>query len=285
MKKMLSDILTSGGFFLVLGILLLIGTYFKGKKDGSQIDNIENVSETTKELTTQVKTLVTENTTLIERTNDLISDVRELTKVSQENISTIKALTSKEFAQNAIQGKLNLEFDHALKDEDSVTVIFGTSTTNYVWEWNRTAYIKIDNFEPIRLKIVDKKIVLSLVANDFGGNWLAEIDQNYWRRNQSQISKFNYDSKGFEIMNNKNKVSFSINILPHNTIKIQGIFSYINNGKIFVAHDDTLEWFTFGSQGNIQQNILQQIDNASKIYIKPIFSYTGDSWLGKRAEE
>lgn len=284
MKKMI-DIISSGAFFLVGGVLILVGTYFKGKKDGSQIDNIENVTQTTKELTIQVKTLVTENTNLIEKTNDLISDVEELTKVSQENISIIKSLTSKEFAQTAIQGKLNLEFDKALKDKDSVTIIFGTSTTNYVWEWNKAKYISIGGFEPISLKIVNEKIVLSLVANDFGGNWLAEIDHNYWRRNQSQISKFNYDSKGFEIINNKNKVSFSIDILPDNVIKIQGIFSYLNNGIILVAQDDTTHFFRIGTDGNMQQNILQQIDAASKISIKPIFSYTGDNWVGKRAKQ
>ena len=293
----MNDIFTSPIFFFILGILLLYGTYLKGKKDGAQIDKIEKVSAETNtltnhidtiqklhlQLTGQIDTIVKENTALTHTANDLITQVQDLTQASHQILASVKTATSKEFAQNAIQGKLNLEFDRPFKNEDSVTVIFGASMTNFVWEWNKNKSLVIGNFEPISLKIIDKKVVFSLVANDFFGNWLAEIDQNYWRRNQSQISKFNYDSKGFEIINNKNKVCFSIDILSNNTIKIQGIFSFLNNGIIMVAHDDVLDNFTIGSKGNIQQNVMNQIDAASKIYIRPLFSYTGDNWIGKRS--
>lgn len=294
----MNDIFTSPIFFLVLGILALYGTYLKGKKDGRQIDMIEKFSKETNtlithidtiqklhvQLTDQINTIVRENSILSRTANDLITQVQELTQASHKTLSSVEGITSKEFAQNAIQGKLNLQFDTPLKDEDSVTMIFGPSTTNYVWEWNKKGYLRIGKFDPINLKIINRRVVLSLVANDFFGNWLAEVDQNYWRRNQSQISKFNYDSKGFEIMNNKNKVCFSIDILPHNTIRIQGIFSFLNDGIILVAHDNALDWFTIGSEGNIQQNIFNQIEAASKIYIKPLFSYTGDNWIGKRSD-
>jgi hypothetical protein len=291
------DIFTSPIFLLILGILVVFATYFKGKKDGSQLDKIEKKSTETNALTThidniqklhlqltnQIDTIVKENSILSHRANDLITQVQELTQASHNTLSSVETLTSKEFAQNAIQGKLNLSFDKPLKDQDSVTVIFGNSTTNYVWEWNKNGYIKIGDFDLINLKIINSRIVLSLVANDFLGNWLAEIDQNYWRRNQSQISKFNYDSKGFEIMNNKNKVCFSIDILSHNTIRIQGIFSFLSNRIIIVAHDDKFEWFSIGTNGDLQQNIFTQIEAASKINIKPLFSYTGDNWIGKRS--
>jgi len=294
----MNDIFTSPIFFLVLAILASYATYLKGKKDGAQIDKIEKVSTETKVLTThidtiqklhlqltdQINTIVRENSILSHTANDLITHIQELIQASHKTLSSVETMTSKEFAQNAIQGKLNLEFDMPLKDEDSVTVIFGESTTNLVSEWNKNKYIQIGNFELINLKIINRRVVLSVVANDFLGNWLAEVDQNYWRRNQSQISKFNYDSKGFEIMNNKNKVCFSIDILSHNTIRIQGIFSFLSSRIIFVAHDNKLEWFGIGSEGNIQQNILDQIDAVSKIHIKPLFSYSGDNWIGKRSD-
>jgi hypothetical protein len=215
----------------------------------------------------------------------LTTQVQAVAEASQKTLSSVREMATKEFAQNAIQGKLDLEFDTPLKDKDSVTVIFGISSTNYVWEWNKNKFIEIGGmagFDVVNLKIKNSKVVLSVVANDYVGNWLAEIDQNYWRRNQSQISKFNYDSKGFEIINNKNKVCFSVDILPDNTIKIQGVFSFLNKGIILVAHDDALETFTIGTGGNIQQNIFEQIDAASKVYIKPLFSYSGEHWIGKR---
>jgi len=292
----MNNILTSPIFFFLIAILVSYATYLKGKKDGSQMDSIEKNSTETNDRTTQINSLeklnlqlvgqinsiVKENSNLSHTANDLITQVKELTQTSNKVLSSVESTTSKQFVQNAIQGKLNLEFDAPLEDRDSVTIIFGGSTTNYVWEWNKNGYIRIGNFDPINLKIQNRHVVLSLVANDFFENWLAEIDQNYWRRNQSQISKFNYDSKGFEIMNNKNKVCFSIDILPHNTIRIQGVFAFLNNGIIFVAHENTLEYFTIGTKGNVQESIFKQIEAASKIQIKPLFSYSGDNWIGKR---
>ena len=82
--------------------------------------------------------------------------------------------------------------------------------------------------------------------------------------------KLNYDNKGFEVIDEKDNILFSIDIRKNNTIKIQGWYPTSPN-SIRVIGDKYMVVLVYGSM----------YDNLNG-YFKQLFQYTGKNWLHKR---
>ena len=125
---------------------------------------------------------------------------------------------------------------------------------------------------------------------DLTGNLIAELEDNNWRPNKNFTGKYNYDRKGFEVINNQGGVAASFDIVGPNTIKIQGFFPYIEENIILIAGDKGFTTKPFGTK-EIEERVFRLTKKKYNIFIKDIitslptsqlFEYSGSNWLHKR---
>ena len=62
--------------------------------------------------------------------------------------------------------------------------------------------------------------------------------------------KFNYDKKGFEVINNQGGIAASFDIIKPNTIKIQGFFPYKEANRILLLRDTGFTTASFWDKRN-----------------------------------
>ncbi|MEJ7827700.1 MAG: hypothetical protein WKF91_05885, partial [Segetibacter sp.] len=220
--------------------------------------------------------LVAQNIELTTTANDLIEKVQNLTSATHILTTNIDVKTENEIAKNAVTGEINLITDEQLLPEDMVTfVLGGTNFGNPVKAWNAGAsFGLVGGYEPIKFKIKNNTIVISLECYDKDGYYIGEIDENKWRRNPNYTSKFNYDKKGVEIIDNRNQVAFSIDILDSHRLLLQGVIGVKQKNSVIIIGMNLMDVKPFGYPS------LQEIIN--KAGIKQLFEYTGKNYLGVR---
>ena len=189
--------------------------------------------------------------------------------MSNTLIAKVDKSTEREFAQNAIQGHLALELNKSYKDDDFITIKFGQmtfgKTVRQFREWGSgSGIISTGESIPIRLDIIGNKLLLNFVVFDIYGRWIAEIENNYWRRNPTTIGKFNYDKKGFEVIDN---------------LEIQGMLLLHEEGKILFGGSKGGRMFMTIKDGNYIQ---EAIGIYNSIGVRQLFEYTGEQWIGVR---
>ncbi len=136
--------------------------------------------------------------------------------------------------ENRLDG--TLVFDKNLIDPNAyITITTGMSMQVPFSMINSSSPICVgDDIYPIEWHINDDKPEVTCICYDLNGNWMVDVRKNYWRRNPNVSSKFNYDSKGFEVIDNKGNVALSIDISQKNTIVIQGYFCFRKEDYILV---------------------------------------------------
>ena len=134
------------------------------------------------------------------------------------------------------------------------------------------------------------EVLFSIKIFDLQGNWIAEVEKNYWRPNKNFTGKFNYDENGFEVLDNKNQVVFNVDILENNKIFIQGVIPVPETKNIYLWGDNSGTGFPFLSQEEIQlYNARKKSDyyldlkkQIEYVKIKQLFEYTTKDFLHKR---
>ena len=78
-------------------------------------------------------------------------------------------------------------------------------------------------------------MLISLKVFDLKGNLIAEVENNFWRPNRNFTGKFNYDDRGFEVIDNQGNIAVNIEFVGNNQIVINGIFPIIKQNLLLFA--------------------------------------------------
>ena len=289
---------------LIAGICASFATYKSGAADQEQKDTIQKLGEKNKDLnelliklnilnnniTSNVQDLVKTNNKLSEtnivlatESQALIEEVKTLSEKSQQIISTVDKRTEVETAQNLQTGTLDMVFDNIVKDDDNVRVKFGgTIMGNTVKDLKsgKAKLILSGNKDLLSLKFDNNnRMLFSLRIFDIDNNLIAEIENNSWRPNKNFTGKFNYDNRGFEVIDNKGNVAIRVNVIANNTIDIQGVFPMKEENIVFICGENMLQPISFPVSEEKRKSYNELI---KEINIKPLFRYTGANWLHSR---
>ncbi len=198
----------------------------------------------------------------------LIEEIKKLTVSSNVLINKLDKKADKVIAENAITGELEMEFDATYSENQKVFIIFGGATMEESIK-GIGPLISVGNLHPLNAKIRNNKLLISMKVYDMNENLLAEIEDNNWRPNKNFTGKFNYDKKGFEIIDNQGNIAANFDILGPNKIKIQGIFPYKEAGRILIAGDSLLQNPPFGTK-EIEDLVLKKTGKKYDIFLKEI---------------
>lgn len=108
-------------------------------------------------------------------------------------------------------------------------------------------------------------------------DWIVDIINNEWRRNPNYTGKFNYNDRGFEIIDNENIVALNVIICGKSKIKMQGYLFVKHAQEVIIGGSkfstgDALP-FDISPRGLY---LLHEAIITAKI--ERVFEYTGENW-------
>lgn len=286
---------------LFITIASAIAAYWSNVEGNKQLDRMEQYDSLNNKLNGEVMqlstlnnmianridTIVSENNSLTQqnialtnKTNVLVEQVEKLTAASNALIKNVDIRTEKTTAENVVTGEINLEYERPLEDNEKLTIrAGGFKSTNFVGKYKEKdppQHIIIDNKDIIPLKIVDGKIKFSVTVYDLSGNLLAEVKENVWRRNPNSTCKFNYDSRGFEIIDNRGFTALSVNLDSRTQVSIEGYFFDRKSGFFYIYGGNSFQNLPITSP------IKEIFGTIERAHIRTLFEYSGKNWIGKR---
>ena len=293
-KRKRSFIIFSIGIaFIVLTISFVKNVYTQQQFDriekldslnnqlGIRIDSLTKINNL---LTAGVDTIVNKNKDISEKNlkfsneiDSLVLEVNPLVRASKKLIAKVDKNTSYEAEQNLQTGQLLMQFKSPFKNNDFVFIILGKTVdhNSVVNIKNGSLPIRIYNDDLMQIHFKDGEMLVSMNVYDIQGNLIAEIKNNYWRPNKNFSGKFNYDKKGFEVINNQGQVALNVDFSGYNTIKVQGIFPFKYDNTILIIGNSV----QITSYNITEQKLHELIDSA---HIKQMFEYTQENWLHTR---
>jgi len=206
----------------------------------------------------------------------LTNDIQELTQESHELINKLDIKTDHEFA---VTGEFVFDFDKPFNEDEDVRVFFGSMSISAPLSDFRkingiSRFISI-GYNPLRFKIIGQKLLVSCKIYDTSDNFIVEIIDNKWRVNKNAVSKFNFDNKGFEVFDNKGRVSISVTIIEDNVLLVQGIFPNRKYKSMAIAS-------AFGYSPNESFGSSEDEYRLDTTTFYQLFNYTGNKWHGER---
>lgn len=288
---------------MVIGVLAVVANYINSVKDTQQKDNIERLGNENKNLSIEIKALGTLNEDLSKKIEKIVTENQKasdqsllLSQQSKELISEVKKLTIKvdqTTANQAAENKQSGELIFNKRFSDITSFIIGGNSFDISLkeiEKGEAKLFKFGDREPISLKVVDNKLLLSMQVFDLKGNLIAEIEDNFWRPNRNFTGKYNYDDKGFEVLDNEDNIAVNINITDSGNLEIQGIFPYKDSGTIMLCGSNGLRTLSFNNlefETIINKKYHMSYDDyfnkcVKEVKIRRLFNYTGNDWLHKR---
>lgn len=262
---------------LAVTIIAAVFAYFSSKNSNKQFDRMENydslnlrlgneiknLSDINNSIAGRIDTIVAENNLLTQqniilsnKANELIEEVKKLSIISNDLIGKIDTRTEKTTLENALNGEISLGNTTPLRDNEMLSVNFGSGMTMMhsvvdLKSDNPPKNIYIGNKDLIPLKVIDGILKISVMVYDLSGNWIVEIKDNKWTRNPNNTGKFNYDSNGFEIVDNRGFTALSINLDSRTNISMEGYLLDIKSGYLFINGDATYETSTNAPRNQI----------------------------------
>jgi hypothetical protein len=236
----------------------------------------------------------------------VIAEIHKLNEISRKLIEKVEQTTTYSAAEHLQSGRLNLKLspERTSFKFQCGRLSFIAQKNNFIGslEQVRTGYTDI----PFGLNFKDNELRIKMEVFDLDGKLIAKIDGDKWRLFSNYVGAFNYDAKGFELLDSRGNVAVNLNIGPDDSIVIQGLFvgKYYLGGRGLVAQiagpktgttvalkRDVLQW-DLPSGGGFEGNkdcdlfdFLEKVDH--EIHdkgAKKIFIYTGNNWLGKRSK-
>ena len=130
------------------------------------------------------------------------------------------------------------------------------------------------------------KYYLSASIKDLNGNPMVEIKDNKWFVFVENVSKYNYDSSGFEVFNKSGEISLSFDFTKVNAgtvnLEVQGVVPISDSTMKFYNRREFSPLFAVFRIGTpvLDKNFYDSF----YVYepIKPIFRYTGAGWQHAR---
>lgn len=242
--------------FIAIGIGVW-GTVAKDKKN--ELDTNKNgLNESNENLKNAYK-VIDSIRGYVEKSKNIlkenIDNLHALNGTIRDNIDRLLYITKKmnntdeeqsDMAQES--GELDFNFDTPISSDADITFKIGSNEL-------KGGSIKGLNNTFITPSLKDGKFILNCKLYDSYNHLLLEIDSNDWWINPNSKEKLNWDDKGLELIDNKDKVIFSLDIQKNKTIVLHSI--------LFSATDD------YDKNGNEK--------------FKKLFVYTGRHWIHKRA--
>jgi len=132
---------------------------------------------------------------------------------------------------------------------------------------NLRRFIDVGFDYPIQIRFKDKKVFISAEIKNEEGVTIAKIKDNQWVVNEDKMIAYdrNYNDYAFEVINSDLVPVLQVIVQGQNRIYIGGLF-YFPKGKMLATPN-----------GIIYNPSSEQIDK----YIKPIFRYPSDKYLGQ----
>ena len=281
---------------LFAAFIVVTISFISKVSDKKQIDRIERLDSLNHKLSIQIeslsrlnydlgnstKNIVDKNFQLTDSANEIISVVKDLTITNKEVTKLIHKESGRQIEENALSGQLNFKQKKKLLPNDLIYTKFGGYTNvnpaRFYYPPNPVQAIDVAGVNPIKIDVVSNLMLLSMIAYDLDGNWIMEINNNNWRRNPNTTGKFNYDSSGFEIIDNRGLVVLNLNLISNNIIDIRGYLMVREKGVLIIGDDKGFkviglsnpEWFKVFFSEYGKRNIAQ------------IFDYTGRDWIHRR---
>lgn len=126
----------------------------------------------------------------------------------------------------------------------------------------------------VRVDKVTGELLFSADLKNELGESIMIMKDNQFVLNTDCLFLYNRDDFGFEIVDSKNTVVFSVHYRPPNKIYLRGVFP--DGDRVAVLGGDYLS--------KLDKNIdADRIDEQAKL-ILPLFEYTGEDWYTKRSE-
>lgn len=128
------------------------------------------------------------------------------------------------------------------------------------------------------------KYFISASIKDLNGNPVVEIKNNKWFVYLKNVSKYNYDSTGFEVFNKTGEIALSFDFTQDN-----GFFVNLEVQGVVPTSDSTMQYY---NHGFIPRSLIPigtpALNKAfhdiiyAQFPIKPLFRYTGPGWQHAR---
>jgi hypothetical protein len=282
-----------GAIMLIIGICVIWFAYRKQKCDIKIADSSHK--KEIKNLQSRFDTLDNHNIALKTELNIRNSDLQ---KIMHQNDSLRSQIYKLAYSQEKIYAITQTSSEETRKkniEEAKKGTLLGTTGKNINYEFyniivggNINEYSKTDlqsgfdipsklincdgKIMPIRIKLVNNRILLSSKFYSFENEIVGEIINNNWQINANVFFKFNYDSNALEVIDNYDIVIIQI-VIKDNNIRINGIIPCGND--ILICSDENI----YDLNKNLQKKD-SYIEQGRKI--QRIFEYTGEGWLGKR---
>lgn len=275
-------------FLLVAASISSLSKYYelaqqkeKELEDRKYRDSVALIQDSIREFQIQqLETLTTKLTSFqtISLSND--SGMQNSLAFSLSRLEKLNQIEKRQQDENAFAGNLDFDFGSQLKDDDKITVKFGTNllTTTVAQVKNSKrpiSFVLAYGRELFTFNIVNNKLTLNLTSFNLNGGFIASIENNIWRRNPNSSAMFNYDKKGFEIIDNYGNIAINVDLISKDTIFVKGYIPMPEQKSINICGD--------GGCLMIPVQNEQGITNAIRRYTgQRMFEYNTPNWLHKR---
>ena len=130
----------------------------------------------------------------------------------------------------------------------------------------------LENFCSVRYKITSSnELLISSEIYNIDGELTGKIIDNQFVLNKNKIYSWNSDETGFEVVDDKFEVIFSIDYIAPKTLAFQGLL--YNEGEWRIIGDGDI----FAADEKSKDLIIQK-----KKTLTPLFHYVGKDWESKR---
>jgi hypothetical protein len=262
---------------IILALIITGFSLYKDYKSDQQHDRIERLDGLNNTLERKINNLASINNSIARNSQSIELDNKKLAEKNSKlsdtlrlMLSDINKLSNQQYDENSTRGTLVFKFNKQVKTYKDFYFQVGGN----IREGAPTIEFLGDPI-PLIFAIRSDRLFISGQIIDYERNHLVEINNNEWLVNAHIKDKLNYDNKGFEVIDDRDNVIFSIDILKNNTIKIQGIFLQRDTRLITIIGDKEIL-----SAGNIGNREHDSFNNK----FRKLFVYTGRNWLHKRSQ-
>lgn len=125
-----------------------------------------------------------------------------------------------------------------------------------------------------QMRIVDDEMLIDLTLFDENNKLIGLIKGNNFVLNEDCVFSYNLDRNGFEIVNQKYQVVFSMNRVARNIVSVKGIF--VEGDKGLLVTDSYMTFF--------MPSRLNGSNPSDNTGITRMFEYAvdGEDWIGRR---
>jgi len=268
---------------LAVSIVGAIVAYWQNRESKKSDDKWNRMDSITNELSRQSVELGNLNKSfaeIIDTTTKENLDISKNVKQLGERTASLLYLTNKIASdiesKNRKIGTLDLSLPFESKKPDT-EIIIGSEGSTYVYKIRdlsimQSLYSGISQLmDPPKFKIENGKLELYVDVRSKEGEKLLSIEKSTWVKFSNDV-KFNYDSRGIELINSEGIVLFNLDVIGLR-IHMQGVFLENVGGYSILGKSLVMSvGYPYTSSDKYYQNAR----------IKQLFDYSSENYIGRR---